>query len=230
MRVHYPKWVYGPYCLLNPIKNRVFILAEVSIYIFTHGRMAMAHNEFILLQLNLHHFIRGRFRWRRGFRHCRMWRRTWLHPVRIRAFGIYDQLLVELRQEDPSTFQDFFCMDPVYDEILAIVRGRIWKPHTWFRKPLEEGLKAAVTLRHLVAGTMYSDMQCGWRVPKNTLLWSGRCVRPYVTSMQMRLWPRWMETTCWWILQALKFPQLCCCYWWQACGNQKASSVWLVIL
>ena len=29
-------------------------------------------------------------------------------PCQKRAFGIYDQLLVELRQEDPSTFSEFF--------------------------------------------------------------------------------------------------------------------------
>ena len=128
----------------------------------------MAHNEFVRQQLNLHHFIRGRFRWRRDFRRCRMWRRTWLHTARGRAFGIYDQLLVELRQMDPSTFQ-FLYMDPVYDEILASVRGRILKQHTWSRKPHEEGLELAVTLRHLVIGTMYSDMQYGWIVSENTL-------------------------------------------------------------
>ena len=46
-------------------------------------------------------------------------------------------------------------MDPeLYDEILASVRGRIWKQHTWLREPLEEGLALAVTLRHLVAGVV----------------------------------------------------------------------------
>ena len=33
MRVHYPKCAYGPYCLLNPIQNGVYILEEVSFYI-----------------------------------------------------------------------------------------------------------------------------------------------------------------------------------------------------
>ena len=66
-------------------------------------------------------------------------------------------------------FKKFLCIDPeLYDEILASVRGRIWKQHTWSREPLEEGPKLAVTLRHLVAGTMYSDMQYEWRVPENT--------------------------------------------------------------
>ena len=52
-------------------------------------------------------------------------------------------------------FKTFLCIDPVYDEILASVRGRIWKQHTWFRELLEEGLNLAVTLRHLVAGSWH---------------------------------------------------------------------------
>ena len=126
----------------------------------------MAHNEYVLQQLKLHQSIR----WRRGFRRRCMWRRTCLHPARRRAFDILYQLLVELCQEDPLIFKEFLRMDPgLYDEILARVRRRIWKQHTWFREPLEEGLKLAVTLRHLVAGTMYSFMQHWWRVPENTL-------------------------------------------------------------
>ncbi|XP_072171472.1 uncharacterized protein [Diadema setosum] len=57
----------------------------------------------------------------------------------------------------------------LYDEILERVRGRIRRQYTWYREPLEEGLKLAATLRHLVSGTKYSDMQYGWRVPDNTL-------------------------------------------------------------
>ena len=37
MRVQYPKCAYGPYCLLNPIKNGVYILVEVSFYIVSFG-------------------------------------------------------------------------------------------------------------------------------------------------------------------------------------------------
>ncbi|XP_072168090.1 uncharacterized protein [Diadema setosum] len=57
----------------------------------------------------------------------------------------------------------------LYDEILERVRGRIRRQYTWYREPLEEGLKLAATLCHLVSGTKYSDMQYGWRVPENTL-------------------------------------------------------------
>ena len=33
MRVQYLQCAYGPYCKLNPIKNDVYILVEVSFYI-----------------------------------------------------------------------------------------------------------------------------------------------------------------------------------------------------
>ena len=43
------------------------------------------------------------------------------------------------------------------------------KQHTRYREPLDPGLKLAVTLRHLVSGVKYSDMQYSWRVNENTL-------------------------------------------------------------
>ena len=112
----------------------------------------MAHNEFVLQQLNLHQFIRGRFRWRRDFRCCRMWRRTWLHLARRRAFGIYDQLLVELHQEDPSTFQ----------EISLHGSCQRWNPCKCQRKNLEAAhLVQGAPGRRSQAGS-YSSSSCRW--------------------------------------------------------------------
>ena len=120
-------------------------------------------------------------------------------------------------------------MDTVYDEILARVRGRIWKQHTWSRKPLEEGLELAVTLRHLVIGTMYSDMQYGWIVSENTLsdVFMEMCQAicdEYADEVMAKMDRDnlLMDST------GLEISPLCSCYGWQACGNQKASSVWLV--
>ena len=63
---------------------------------------AMANQEVVQQQLNIHRFLRGRLRRRRGARTRNIWRRPWLHPGRRRQFGIYDQLMVELRREDPE--------------------------------------------------------------------------------------------------------------------------------
>ena len=41
----------------------------------------------------------------------------------------------------------------LYDEILERITGRIGRQYTWYRESLEEGLKLAATLRHLVSGT-----------------------------------------------------------------------------
>ena len=68
---------------------------------------AFAHQEVFQQQLNIHRFIRGRVRWRRGARACSIMVRPWLHPERRRQFGIYDQLMLELRREDPRTFKKF---------------------------------------------------------------------------------------------------------------------------
>ncbi|XP_068250352.1 putative nuclease HARBI1 [Palaemon carinicauda] len=88
---------------------------------------------------------------------------------RRRQFGIYDQLMVELRKEDHASFTNFLRMPPaMFDELLARVGPRIIKQHTFFRDPLEPGMKLALTLRHLASGNKYASMKFGWRVPHNT--------------------------------------------------------------
>ena len=86
------------------------------------------------------------------------------------ASTIYDQLMVELRREDPVSFRNFLRMPPeMLDEILTRITPRIAKEHTWFRPPLEPGMKLAVTLRHLASGARYIDMRYAWRIPHNTV-------------------------------------------------------------
>ena len=95
-------------------------------------------------------------------------RRVWIRPwVRRREeFGIYDQLLVELRREDTASFVNFLRMPPgMFDELLERVGPRISKQRTSYRAPL----KLALTLRHLASGSKSVDMQYAWRVPQNTI-------------------------------------------------------------
>ena len=117
-------------------------------------------------KIKLHDYqSRGR---RKALRKC--WSRAWLGPQRRRQFGLYDQLMVELRREDPKSFINFMRMPPeMFDEILQRVGPRITKQYTFFRAPLEPGLKLAITLRHLASGSKYSNMRFGWRVPHNTI-------------------------------------------------------------
>ena len=78
--------------------------------------------------------------------------------------------MVELRAEDPASFCNFLRMPPpMFDELLLRIGPRITKAHSFFRDPIEPGLKLALTLRHLASGNSYSSMKFAWRVPHNTV-------------------------------------------------------------
>ncbi|CAG2228170.1 unnamed protein product [Mytilus edulis] len=98
---------------------------------------------------------------RRRRRQRRWWTRPWLSPERRCSFGLYDQLMTELRREDRQSFVHFLRMPTeMFDEILQ-VGPRIAKKNTFYRNPLEPGLKLAITLRHLASGAKYRSMQYG---------------------------------------------------------------------
>ena len=85
---------------------------------------------------------------------------------RREEFGIYDQLLVELRREDTASFVNFLRMPHVmFDELLERVGPRIYKQRTAYRAPF----KLVLTLIHLASGSKSVDMQYAWRVPQNTI-------------------------------------------------------------
>ena len=128
--------------------------------------LAVLQHQYDLIDLAIHHIQHNRRKKRRRKRRG-IWMRSWIG--RRRQFGMYDQLLVELRNEDQQCFKNFMRMAlEMFDELLARVSPRITKQHTWYRQPLEPGLKLALTLRHLASGSTYSAMKYGWRVPHNT--------------------------------------------------------------
>lgn len=97
-----------------------------------------------------------------------IWVRDWIR--RRPELGLYDRLMVELRNEDPQAFKNFMRMPPeMFDEVVARLTPVLTKKTTRWRAPLEPGLKVALTLRHLASGAKYRDMQYGWRVPHNTI-------------------------------------------------------------
>ncbi|KAK6190989.1 hypothetical protein SNE40_002741 [Patella caerulea] len=121
-------------------------------------QIAVLRHQNDLIDLALYKMRAKRIRKRRGQR-----RKNWIRPwiLRRREYGMYDKLLVELRNEDPISFTNFLRMPPdMFDET---------KQHTWYREPLEHGLKIALTLRHLASGNKYSLMKIAWRVPHNTI-------------------------------------------------------------
>ena len=110
----------------------------------------------------------GRQRRGRERRQKRWWVRPWL--LRRSLYGQYEKLMVELRDEDPAAFNNFVRMEPVsFQELLMRVGPRITKRTTWFREPLEPGLKLAITLRHLATGYSYKTLMYGFRVAHNTI-------------------------------------------------------------
>ena len=118
--------------------------------------------------LQIHEMLARRRRRRRGRQARNVWVRDWIS--RRPEQGLYDRLMVELRNEDPRSFQNFMRMPPaMFDEIVQRLTPRITKATTNWRAPLDPGLKVALTLRHLASGANYHDMQYAWRVPHNTI-------------------------------------------------------------
>ena len=61
-------------------------------------------------------------------------------------------------------------MEPAFfDLIEKRITSHLRKSFTNFRKPLEVGLKLAVTLRHLSTGESYTSLQYQWRVGRTTI-------------------------------------------------------------
>ena len=100
----------------------------------------------------------------------RLWARKWLGESRRYRFGLYDQLMFELRNEDKKSFENFMRMpSEMFDELVNRLSPRITKKSTTFRKSIPAGMKVAITLRHLASGTNYHSMRFGWRVPHNSI-------------------------------------------------------------
>ena len=97
-----------------------------------------------------------------------VWVRQWI--LRRPKHGLYDKLMVELRNEDTRAFKHFMMMPPaMFDEVVQRLTPRLAKQNTNYRASLEPGLKVAITLRHLAPGYTYRNMQYAWRVPHNTI-------------------------------------------------------------
>ena len=70
--------------------------------------------------------------------------------MRRTKFGLYDKLMVELRNEGPRAFHHVMRMPPaMIDELVERLRLRLPKPMTNFCPNLGPGVKVELTLRHL---------------------------------------------------------------------------------
>ena len=163
-------------CRVVHISPVLHISSSSSTSSFSESSMNPQWRDVILLLfqnqndqlLQIHEMLARRRRRRRGRQARNVWVRDWIS--RRPEQGLYDRLMVELRNEDPRSFQNFMRMPPaMFDEIVQRLTPRITKATTNWRAPLDPGLKVALTLRHLASGANYHDMQYAWRVPHNTI-------------------------------------------------------------
>ena len=97
-----------------------------------------------------------------------IWVREWLS--RRSQFGIYEQLLEELRREDVAAFKNFLRVNPaMFREIVDRLTVRLQKKDTWYRKAPPVAFKIAITLRHLATGDSYHSLMYSFRVAHNTI-------------------------------------------------------------
>ena len=132
--------------------------------------MAVVLRQHQTMLLTMHQYLKLRRarRLQKKRRAHRVWIREWI--AKRSDHGLYDRLMVELRNEDQRSFKNFMRMPPdMFDEIVQRLTPALLKQTTRLRDPHEPGLKIAVTLRHLASGATYSEMQYGWRMPHNSI-------------------------------------------------------------
>jgi hypothetical protein len=112
-----------------------------------------------------------RRRRKRGPRKRRQWWvRPWGSGDRRLLFGHFDNLMSELRVEDPYSYFNFLRMSAaMFEELLARVTPRIQKQDTNYRKAHSAGLKLAITLRYMATGENYPCLSYGFRVSRHTI-------------------------------------------------------------
>jgi hypothetical protein len=90
-----------------------------------HLHVVVLQHQYDIIELTLHQIRDNRMR-RRRQRRRRVWVRPWIG--RRRLFGLYDQLLVELRNEDEASFMNFMRMSPEMFEMFLLVLSALgWR-------------------------------------------------------------------------------------------------------
>lgn len=109
---------------------------------------------------------------RRNQRQEKRRRQFWVRPwIDRRSFyGNYANLMQELERESEGDFSNYMRMDPcMFHELLLRLTPRLTKRVTNYRRPVEPGLKLAITLRYMATGNCYHSLSYSFRVPHNTI-------------------------------------------------------------
>lgn len=99
-------------------------------------------------------------------------RSVWVRPyLRRRAIhGHYDNLMRELSDEHPDLYRNFLRLDKdLFNQIVERVRPHLQRETTFWREPLDVGLRVAITLRFLATGNTYRSIGYAFRVAHNTI-------------------------------------------------------------
>jgi hypothetical protein len=90
--------------------------------------------------------------------------------LHIVNFAILYDLMAEICVENPGAYENFNRKDSLmFQNLLQVAGHRITKPTTWYRQPIDAGLRLAITLRYLATGDSYGALIQGLRVWHNTI-------------------------------------------------------------
>ena len=99
-------------------------------------------------------------------------RQCWVMPyLRQRVeCGYYNTIMKELSTESPLLYRNFTRInEALFDEIVLLVTPHIRRRMTYWRRPIEPGLRVAITLRYLATGETYRSLAYQFRVAPNTI-------------------------------------------------------------
>lgn len=97
-----------------------------------------------------------------------VWVRNWIANRESNATA--QNLLEDLRSEDPIAFKQFLGLSPcLFDDLLIKVSPYIQKNTTNMRNPICAKTKLMLTMRFLVTGDTFRSLAFYFRIPHNTI-------------------------------------------------------------
>ncbi|KAH3882345.1 hypothetical protein DPMN_006280 [Dreissena polymorpha] len=93
--------------MVRRVRKAYAMECRARIQLECQATLVQAQIDLLDANLAMHRLALKRIR-----RQRRWWIRAWLGPERRRQFGVYDQLMVELRREDQRAFINIMRMQP----------------------------------------------------------------------------------------------------------------------
>jgi hypothetical protein len=86
----------------------------------------------------------------------RRWMKEWLKKNKY----THENLLKDLKLNEPSDFQNFLRLDATsFDELLKMITSRIEKKDTTMRDAIPPSQRLSITLRYLATGNTFEDLK-----------------------------------------------------------------------